>query len=855
MMKNTAMIVVVILLLGLMAGCGSRQSDTHISPPVQTNSEIVDQVKQEKEGTRTPEQEVTRSYTSQLSTATTDISTSVSSTATPESEGLALADRNDSLAFNATNEASLEQLLVLKNSQIGSIKHVVWSPDGQRLAVAGELGLVMLDVRELEEQPLESLWLVEDLVSVDAMEFTMDGSQLLYTDGTGFAQMYAVDNGRLVRQFTHAGIASAISPDGMKIAIREEGWIGVRNLTTGEDLQRFRADLTTGDIWAFAFSGDGEKVIASAMDGDVLVWETATGKRTRTFDTGTEKWYECVQGEGQTGGWLVQVCHYPTQNYEVSNTDIWVWNTNNDSQQFLYTFNDVSDKGYSHFAVSQDERKLAAVASSQIEIWDTGAGLLLEKSWEVEDVDGLAFRPGDDGGTLASWNSRRVQFWDTSSGELIAEYAQPGSSAEVLQVAFSASSTSAGQTLPGRLLAAGRADGTVELWDTATGQKLLDLDEMQVSVSGLVFDKSGELLAVGSKDGTTRIWDMSGENPTLVQEFSAPITMASLAITPDGTSLAIGGHNATRSGAALEIRDVQSGTRIHSLPTELKNILALTFSPDGVQLAVGDETPGLQVWDFTGGDRLVDIQLNSRAGAEALEYSPDGRMLVVVTGKELHFFDPTDMSRIARLRGEEYIEKTAFNPDQCSLVVSSANYLDFLEVESLEYYLSLYDTNTNLINRTLAFTQDGYLLAFGDSNGVINVWGMPGALTEVGVTDIQCGMIPPPPTITPSSLPSATLLPSETPEVSETPGSSSHPYIRVLSLQSPPMQGDDVLDLQFRLSTLGYREVGIPDGVFGKLTDRAVRHFQEVNGLTVDGIVGPITWDVLFSSKAIPSDG
>lgn len=35
------------------------------------------------------------------------------------------------------------------------------------------------------------------------------------------------------------------------------------------------------------------------------------------------------------------------------------------------------------------------------------------------------------------------------------------------------------------------------------------------------------------------------------------------------------------------------------------------------------------------------------------------------------------------------------------------------------------------------------------------------------------------------------------------------------------------------------------DGIFGPLTDEAVREFQEKNGLTVDGIVGLKTWDKL----------
>jgi peptidoglycan hydrolase-like protein with peptidoglycan-binding domain len=67
------------------------------------------------------------------------------------------------------------------------------------------------------------------------------------------------------------------------------------------------------------------------------------------------------------------------------------------------------------------------------------------------------------------------------------------------------------------------------------------------------------------------------------------------------------------------------------------------------------------------------------------------------------------------------------------------------------------------------------------------------------------------------------------------------------------MQGDDVRLLQQRLLDLGYRELEIADGIFGPKTDQAVRRFQTVNGLVVDGRVGRNTWDRLFSDKALAS--
>lgn len=58
---------------------------------------------------------------------------------------------------------------------------------------------------------------------------------------------------------------------------------------------------------------------------------------------------------------------------------------------------------------------------------------------------------------------------------------------------------------------------------------------------------------------------------------------------------------------------------------------------------------------------------------------------------------------------------------------------------------------------------------------------------------------------------------------------------------SAPMTGDDVAALQAQLATLGYN-TGRPDGLFGPLTDRAVRQFQRDCGQPEDGVFGPGTF-------------
>jgi hypothetical protein len=76
------------------------------------------------------------------------------------------------------------------------------------------------------------------------------------------------------------------------------------------------------------------------------------------------------------------------------------------------------------------------------------------------------------------------------------------------------------------------------------------------------------------------------------------------------------------------------------------------------------------------------------------------------------------------------------------------------------------------------------------------------------------------------------------------------PLNRLLLLTNPPMEGADVRHLQQRLLDLGYAEVGNADGIFGNNTNIGLRNFQTANGLNVDGKVGPLTWEALFSQDA-----
>jgi N-acetylmuramoyl-L-alanine amidase len=78
---------------------------------------------------------------------------------------------------------------------------------------------------------------------------------------------------------------------------------------------------------------------------------------------------------------------------------------------------------------------------------------------------------------------------------------------------------------------------------------------------------------------------------------------------------------------------------------------------------------------------------------------------------------------------------------------------------------------------------------------------------------------------------------------------------RSLYLQKPPlMHGDDVAALQSRLTEMGFH-CGRVDGIYGLMTERAVKEFQKSVGVAIDGKCGPATIIALLRLTKIVSGG
>lgn len=128
-------------------------------------------------------------------------------------------------------------------------------------------------------------------------------------------------------------------------------------------------------------------------------------------------------------------------------------------------------------------------------------------------------------------------------------------------------------------------------------------------------------------DGSLHVWNLEGEATAVdVRWPDPPRESSALALTPDGTRLAVGG----RSGV-VTLLDTASGRPVGELSPDsgetLGGVSSLAFSPDGRLLAVGTRQGPVVLWSLND-TTLPRFRLpGHRGNVAALAFDPDGHYL------------------------------------------------------------------------------------------------------------------------------------------------------------------------------------------------------------------------------------
>jgi WD40 repeat protein len=196
-----------------------------------------------------------------------------------------------------------------------------------------------------------------------------------------------------------------------------------------------------------------------------------------------------------------------------------------------------------------------------------------------------------------------------------------------------------------------------------------------------------KLMATGSDDKTVRLWSVP--DGRLLRTLRMPVDSGDggkllvVALSPDGTILAAGGHDAAYSvekRTYVTLFDTRTGAILRRLGPLSEVITALSFSADGGLLAVGVIVGGVSVWRPSDGALLLsDADYSDQVYGAS--FAADGRLAIGSYDGKVRLYD-ANLRLVAKRTapGGRQVFSVAFSPDGQSLAVG---YLDTTSVDVL----------------------------------------------------------------------------------------------------------------------------------------------------------------------------
>ena len=139
-------------------------------------------------------------------------------------------------------------------------------------------------------------------------------------------------------------------------------------------------------------------------------------------------------------------------------------------------------------------------------------------------------------------------------------------------------------------------------------------------VFGVAFSPDGQSLATCSKDGTVRIWNAAtGDCRHVLSNHTDEVTC--LAFSPDGTVLATGSED-----HRVILWNPLTGEPLTMLEAHEDHILAVAFSRDGRQLASGGRDNCVRVWNLATQEQITVLN-EPQTPVRGIQYSPNGQLL------------------------------------------------------------------------------------------------------------------------------------------------------------------------------------------------------------------------------------
>jgi WD40 repeat protein len=433
--------------------------------------------------------------------------------------------------------------------------------------------------------------------------------------------------------------AIAISPDSRRILTASSDrsarlWDVTEGKAQGLPLQHPNA------VFAVAFHPDGRSFITACADAGVRRWDIDTGQ-----PIGEPLWHEGdlkFVSFSPDGGTLLATLE--KQGIDKKKTaEAWLWDTKTGSRKGK----PLTHAGpYTWITFTRDSRAVLTAGweregkQADLRLWSADTGEPLGSPIQRPDrIGAVALSPDGKTVLLARGNDAEVlELALSDPSEPLKSSPKPPLSFHkrpILAAAFSYN---------GRMILTGSADGTAQLWDADTGQRIGESLEHQGQVSGVGFGIAGKTLMTLSLDGKLRLWEVNVSKPQEVSlaesanlvpgglppESDALSDNATVLFSPDGdTMLRV---NRQRMPAAV-LCQARTGKLLCPPLAHQGAESALSISPDGRVVLTCPSKETVQAWEVATGLPLGE-PMKHAAAVHALAFSPDGTIILTGSGSD-----------------------------------------------------------------------------------------------------------------------------------------------------------------------------------------------------------------------------
>ena len=457
---------------------------------------------------------------------------------------------------------------------------------------------------------------------------------------------------------------------------RLNGWDGqggpieIWDVNTGEQLAMLQGPMLQDRI-KVTFSGDG-RTVALFDDRGYVLWDIPSRRKIAEFPkdvkirfSGDGKMLAIIDENGY------KIWDIATQSVMTSHSQIVEW-LDKYPRRFILSYNGSTlttydgngvvalretrnaqklrfiTTGYKELATiafSHDGKFLASREGSNIQLWGVDNGRKQQKI-KANYSDNLVWGIGDktiitEGGI--SKNESKIQVLDVSTGEHIDGFAINNVDRKHSYTAFDDGTiislhTKSVFTPNGERVAIQTNEG-IEIWDVQNKKQVNTFNDNNVKnsrVSIYALAPDGKTLVVGT-DRDVKLWDtQTGKHITLKTSTNwgnkildtvglHKNRIYTLAISPDGKSLAAGGKDKTVY--LWKIPEIRPNTILKHDHVVSK----LTFSLDGKILASGDTSGKIYLWELKTGQLLTTYNGHGTF-ISRLTFAPDGKTLASVCG-------------------------------------------------------------------------------------------------------------------------------------------------------------------------------------------------------------------------------